>query len=210
MDEATVLAALPLIKMAAARLIPRASPADHTEDDLRQVLTIDLLKRVGNFDPTRASLARFIWVLADHRVAEIHKYERAQRRDIRRNAWSMNEPLVNGKEVCEHGVSLSADQYEMGFGRRSRPETELAELRRDVRQVVDSLPTHLAVIAQTLMFDSVGGTVAATGLSRAAVYRRVAELREIFTSAGLHHYIAPGTFSGSAESGFSGQEAGHE
>jgi DNA-directed RNA polymerase specialized sigma subunit len=59
MPEQTIAEALPYVQMAAARLIHRVASTDYDQDDLRQDLTVILLKRISKFDPARASLARF-------------------------------------------------------------------------------------------------------------------------------------------------------
>ena len=77
----------------------------------------------------------------------------------------------------------------MRMGRRSRPAAELVELAVDVARVIECLPGELAIVARMLL-DGEPDTVVARrlGISRATLYRRIGQLRQVFRQAGLDGY----------------------
>jgi hypothetical protein len=190
MPEQTIAEALPYVQMAAARLIHRVASTDYDQDDLRQDLTVILLTRISKFDPARASLARFVWVLADHHVANVRGHRRAQRRDHRRAEPFWENNSLNAREFDGNDLT-SLDQYESAFGRYSRTATEVIELRLDVARVVNTLPPELKAVASILQAGSIETTARAVGASRATVYRKSrGVLRAAFMKAGLDRYVS--------------------
>jgi hypothetical protein len=84
---------------------------------------------------------------------------------------------------------ISDDEVAIRLGRRSRPAAELANLRLDVERLVNGLPPELVSVARLLLEGESNVEVAGRlGLSRASLYRRIAQLRQIFRNAGLDSY----------------------
>jgi len=192
MSDALILQAIPFIRMAANRLYPMLGSTDHTQDDLEQEIAVTLLHRIQHFDPSRGSLAHFVWMIGRHLVSQIRNHQQAKRRDCRRNVRSINQELPTGTDGIDFGVDISTDKYEISYGRRSRAEAQLLELRHDIDRALDRVPVDLMLAARAIMFDGVRGAGAALALSRSTIYRRVDLLREALTCAGLNRYVVGG------------------
>ena len=186
--ESVFMEALPLLNLAVSRLSWTLASADYDSGDLRQDFALELLQRISGFDPARGSLARFVWVLTDHRVANIRDHEHAQQRDCRQNAWSVNEKVKSDDDEEERGANMA----ETACRYRSRPDAELLQLRLDVARVLDTLPPHLSRLARSLATEPVASAAQSAGVSRATAYRQVAEIRAAFAKAGLDRYLTPG------------------
>ena len=64
--------------------------------DLKQELTLDLLRRLKGFDPSRAQRQTFAAQVIEHGVATIIEHRSAARRDWQREECSLNDALEDG------------------------------------------------------------------------------------------------------------------
>lgn len=75
-------------------------PAD--ADDLRQELTMEIVVRLADFDPTRGRIEGFVMVILDHKSASLLAHRRAARRNPRRCTRSLDELVrrQDGEVIC--------------------------------------------------------------------------------------------------------------
>jgi hypothetical protein len=66
------------------------------------------------------------------------------------------------------------------------------ELREDVRRLLASLPPASRALAALLAEMSVTEAARALGLHRSTVYDRIASIRAVAVTLGMHEYILPG------------------
>jgi DNA-directed RNA polymerase specialized sigma24 family protein len=169
LDEATRA----LIR-AKARQIASRSPGRSAEvGELEQDLALEVLGRLGRFDAEKAELARFVRLLLAHAVATVL-------RDRRRRSRRAPAPLA--ALVRQGGPSAEPAEED--------PAEEVA-LALDVAGVLAALPPRLRRVAEALKTDSVTAAARRLRVSRAAVYRRLAELRRAFAAAGLGEILPP-------------------
>jgi RNA polymerase sigma-70 factor, ECF subfamily len=177
--------ALAVIRVKAAQMVRAGygyGPDDR--DDLQQDLWLDAFVRSRKFDKTRSGRRTFLYRVVNNRAATLMKARTAGCRDYRLCQRSVDEPVVpGGLEPLAN--SVSADEYEARMCRRSLPRREHWELRTDIEKVIASLPADLASIVNQLGAGSVVEAARRLGLSRSTMYRRIAEIRNVFISAGL-------------------------
>jgi len=161
-------------------------------DDIRQVLLVDLLERLGRYDPARAGIKTFISRVLDNGAARIIEHHKAQCRDRRRVDGSLDEwtPVDDGSWTTRGAQTTEADAS-AHVGAHRRPEEELTQLRFDLTAVVDGLPKDLRDLCVRLRTQMVSEVSRETGMSRGAIYRSLQKLRQQFTEAGLHEYMPP-------------------
>lgn len=140
--------------------------------DLEQDLAIQVLSRLPRFDPAKADLTRFVRLLLSHAVSTVL---RDRRRRNRRASGSLEAVVRN------------AGDRELVDAQSGAAVEELT-LTLDVAKVLATLPPRLRRVAEALKAHSVTAAARRLKLSRAAVYRRLAELREAFAAAGLEEF----------------------
>src|SRR5450759_5095462 len=91
--EEDAQALLPLIRGKVAKFVGRSPRHVHVRRDLVQDAFLRLVSRLPTFNPERGSLAAFAATLVDSVLVDHYRYERCAKRDVRRNACSLNEPV---------------------------------------------------------------------------------------------------------------------
>jgi RNA polymerase sigma-70 factor (ECF subfamily) len=164
------------------------SPSDR--DDIRQELLLDCVIRFSKFDPGKSSRHSFLHRVVNNRVATLVEGQRAGCRDYRVCRSSLNDQIeLAAGESEELGETVSSDDYESRIGRSTLSARERAELQIDVDSVISLLPLDLAAVAVLLRSVSIAEAARRLRLSRATVYRRITDIREIFAEAGLDNYL---------------------
>jgi RNA polymerase sigma-70 factor (ECF subfamily) len=157
-------------------------------EDIQQELVLEVHRRMSRFDPSRSGRQTFIRRVANNRIANLIAEQRASCRDYRRCQHSLDEP-VGQDRFDQLGETISADEYESRTGRASISWREHSELRADVEKAISLLPVELAAIAILLRSVSVIETARLLNVPRATLYRRLADIRRAFESAGLDLYL---------------------
>jgi hypothetical protein len=155
--------------------------------DLEQDLALHVWSRLGHYDPERQpDRAAFIRMLVGHAAASVLR-GRVRRT---RHAPESLDALLRAA-LAPHGPDEPAD-------RRAWPHPERAHvLALDVAAVLATLPRPLRRVAEALRTHSVAAAARRLRISRAAVYRHLAEVREAFVAAGLGEF-SPGADTSNA------------
>jgi DNA-directed RNA polymerase specialized sigma24 family protein len=190
-DLATIDAALlKIVRAKAAGLIGTYGFSPSDGDDIRQELVLDCIIRFRKFDPAKSSCRSFVSRIVNNRVATLVEGQRARCRDYRACRSSLNDQIEFAPgESMELAERVSADEYEARIGRSVLSARDRVELQIDVARVIATLPQELAAIANLLRSVGVGETSHQLGVPRSTLYRRIADIRELFESAGLHLYL---------------------
>jgi hypothetical protein len=160
------------IRLKAHRVAQLAGLPRSDLDDLEQDITVHVWQRLGRFDPAKTDdRSAFVRMLVAHATATILRG---------RVRWARRTPesLEGALRRAGHEERESIDP------RTSRRQRESA-LALDVEAVMNTLPVKLRSVAKTLRTHSVAAAARHLRLSRAEVYRRLAELRRAFAEAGL-------------------------
>lgn len=161
----------------------------HPQDreDIEQDLMLDLLRRLEDFDPSRASRNTFIARVIENCVATLVEAARAEKRGAQFQHDSLQAPvggdeqsqLVLGDVLPDDGGLWSA------HGRRW---DEAADLKRDLSRSIDALPLRLSALCARLAVDTVTEASRETGMSRPTIYDLLGEVREELLKAGIGIY----------------------
>lgn len=151
------------------------------EDDIRQELTIDLLKRVRRFDGRKARYKLFARCVVNRRVSTLIRYREQAKRAPEDEAGSLNEPVDIGEEEPVDGSALVAedahqwrllrrsnDRGGVGRARSTLTQQDRSDLRLDVQQALDALPDEQRAVAEMFM----------AGMTQAEVAQRLGAPRE--------------------------------
>ncbi len=142
-----------IIRRKAARLAGTASPHVPDREDLEQALILHVFERVPRFDPARGTWPAFVQCLVERFG---HNWARA-RRAAKRDAGTL-EPLPG--DVPERGSNA-----EPGAG-------------LDLAEALARLPEELRAVAELLTTETIAGAARAQGVSWAALYALIRELRD--------------------------------
>ena len=161
---------LPLIQVAARvhahRIARSLNLTAYERTDVCQDLLVEMIPRFQRFDPSRASAATFIDVLARHAA-------HAVRGRYRRSA----------KQICH--VSLDADSHH-GELVNIAADVAAQELAMHVERAVSTLPRALRGLVDLLRHGRTNEARRLSGLGHATFYRRLREIRLHFLAEGLH------------------------
>jgi len=172
-----------LIRFKARILSRRRAFTRDDREDIEQDLWLDLLERLPQYDPTKASLNTFIARVVERRVVSLIRHRSAEKRSLDREECSLNDPVrdSDGRLVERHQTTPEA----------SSTWQRLHDLERDVADLREWLPSEI----HRLIVDALGrgGTensiAQELGISRRAVKGHMAELRRIFEDADLRDYL---------------------
>jgi len=178
------------IRWKAVRLGGRGVFAGYDAQDLQQDMWLKCWEASRRFDGSRSCLRTFLERAIDNLIASMMEARRAACRDFGRCRLSLSDPAASTSgDPAEFGDLVSDDAYRMRFGLTSLSSYERTELEVDVERIIATLPRELAVIATQLKSLSVVETVHLLGIPRATLYRRIADIRDMFEVAGLCNYL---------------------
>jgi RNA polymerase sigma-70 factor (ECF subfamily) len=79
-----------VIRHKARQLIGKYGFTRDDYDDLQQEMMLDLLRRLGKYDPSRAGLSTFVARIVDRKVSTLIRHQRQEKRDYRRQVCSLD------------------------------------------------------------------------------------------------------------------------
>jgi len=185
--------AVQLIKHKARQLVGRAGYTEDDRPDIEGDLTLDLLRRLRKFDPSRASRNTFIARVVEHGVARLIERREAPMRDHRRCTASLNDRIEDdeGKSV-ERGELIDQDTYLESIGQPAMPVADHVALRIDRERVLATLTPELRdLLERRVDGQTITEISRETSIPRGTLYDRMKELRRLVEDAGLRDYLEP-------------------
>ena len=180
-----------VIRHKARQLIGKYGFTRDDYDDLQQEMMLDLLRRLGKYDPSKAGLSTFVARIVDRKVSTLIRHQRQEKRDYRRQVCSL-DAQVEDQDGQARGLDevLSQDAYDEEVARHDRPEGERLDLRLDLSLALDELPDDLRQLALRLQTRTVTEIARELGVPRSTLYEKgIARLRKIFEDKGLREYL---------------------
>lgn len=179
-----------LIEVKARQLVGKTGYTQDDIKDIEQDLTQDLLERLPNFDPTKASLNTFADRVVGRRICNLMRDRQAGIRDWRLEAFSLNAEIETDEGSIERHEFISQDEVDLRTGRYNRPSAERAYLQMDLDAVIAGLPPELRRVAEMLMTQTVAEVARELGIPRGSFRDRyLAQLREAFATKRLNDYL---------------------
>jgi RNA polymerase sigma factor (sigma-70 family) len=157
-------------------------PSD--KEDFVQDVLFHAWLQLAAFDPTRSSLRTFCNRVIQNKAASIIEKHVAQKRDCRRCRASLDEQCD-----VDHSAGTKSSPVDV-WTDTSLYTFDNLELGIDVERVIARMPSELRHLARSLMLENSTEISRTLGLSRATVYRRIRQIREHFTEAGLQKYVS--------------------
>lgn len=159
---------------AAARLCRQDRGSRLEQEDVRQDLLLDLLSRLGAYDPTRGSLETFASVCFRHRSARVR--QAAHRANFFRHPIELDAPSIMGGGMRVTDTLSGDNGFRAWVGQPTDHQIEL-EQRLDLDRILAALPNDMSLLCVALVTDQPPPpTVAAR--SRSTRHRRVRNLRK--------------------------------
>lgn len=160
-------------------------------DDLQQEMMLDLLRRLGKYDPDKAALTTFVARIVDRKISNLIRHRRQEKRDYRRQVCPL-DAQVEDHDGQQRGLDeiLSQDAYDEEVGRHDCPEAARKDLGLDLASALDDLPAELLELARRLQTRTVAEIARELGVPRSSLYEKgIARLRKIFEDRGLREYL---------------------
>ena len=180
-----------VIRHKARQLIGKYGFTRDDYEDLQQEMTLDLLRRLGKYDPEKAGLTTFVARVVDRRISTLIRHQKQEKRDYRCQACSLNAPVENGTgEAFNMDEILSQDDFDQQVGRHDGPQSERLDLRLDLSQAMAELPDDLRQLAVRLQTKTVAEIARELGVPRSSLYDKgISRLRKLFEDKGLREYL---------------------
>ena len=152
--------------------------------DLEQELMLHAHRRLGSYDPGRASLWTFTDRVLSNCVVNLTRAAGATSRGGHTVNISLDDPSAGSDGEAVADMAGDAHPVDLGW-------CDQIHLRRDLDRVLQSLPQHLQDCCHWLAAGSVTEAARRSGLARGSIYSRIATLKRAFAAAGLDAYLAP-------------------
>jgi RNA polymerase sigma-70 factor, ECF subfamily len=179
--------ALKLVHLKARHLVGTAGFTRDDVEDIEQELVLDLLARLPQFDPAKASYNTFVARLVDRKISKLVRDRQRERRDPDREDCSLSS-LVNEEDgvKAELGDSITQDEHDLRTGKHHRPASERLDMELDVKETLSTLPEELRRVAEVLTAMPVAEAIQALRIPRWKLYEvYLPQLREVFEARGL-------------------------
>jgi RNA polymerase sigma factor (sigma-70 family) len=181
---------LRLIRRKAKQICRRLGFSRSDVPDMEQELTLIVLRRAADFDPSRSHYYGFVTTVVERYTATILEHQGAEKRTPLRCGQSLNSPVADpdGQLVDLVTTLCSAAQWRR-TGKTQRSHDEAANLVDDVAQVLQQLPPQLRKACELLSRASKAEAARQLGISHGALYVLLRQLSKRFEEAGLRDYL---------------------
>jgi RNA polymerase sigma-70 factor (ECF subfamily) len=180
-----------VIRYKARQLIGKYGFTRDDYDDLQQEMMLDLLSRLGKYDPSKAGLSTFVARVVDRKVSNLIRHRKQEKRKFSVRVLPLDAE-VDGQDGEPLGLDevLSQDAFDDEVGRHDRPRSERLDLRIDLTLALDELPDDLRELARRLQTRTMAEIARELGVPRSTLYEKgMARLRKIFEDKGLREYL---------------------
>ena len=182
-----------LIQVTARRIVGRCGLNESDQDDIEQRITLDVLRRRGGFDPSKALENTFLARLVRHALADLIADRTAPIRDRRREEGSLDEWVKDGEEWALRGDAVAADGDRRRGGASVRGADDVRDLAIDMARAAAALPARLRRVYELLKeLGSAREVARASGWHPSSVYEAIEQIRSHFEEAGLAEYLHSG------------------
>ncbi len=160
----------------------------HDRADVEQEMLLDLLARLGAFDPERGNLEAFATVCFRHRGYRL--VQQAQRDRKRRHLRGFDEVVGDSADASGDETLTLAEVLPEAAGLGAwwgQPTDAVVALERrlDLDRAACVIEPRDRPLCAALSATTPSAAIAAAGTSRASAYRRIAELRLRLLAAGI-------------------------
>ena len=170
-----------LIRAKAQELVGKGGFTESDVEDIEQELRLQLLKRLPQFDPEKGEKKAFIRWLIDVRATSLLRRRMAEKRDSRRESFSLNEIAVDPEG---HPAERSSF-LEGNVG----PNDEQRDLSIDLAKALEQLPPGLHTLWHERMVSTPTEIAEKYGVHRKTVWTWIRQLRAELRRRGIGKYL---------------------
>lgn len=154
--------------------------------DIEQDLMIALLKGMKNYDPSKSSKSTFASLLADTHLNMLYRIRSSPSRQACFNWQTLNSPVEEENEdVIELIDMVNTDGMLEQENSRSEAPHRAEDIRMDIETVIKKLSENQKQICECLKTMNVIETAKKMKMTKMTVYRKIRQIRELFSAAGL-------------------------
>lgn len=168
---------------AAQRLRRKLSMPVCEREDLGQDLLVDLLRRLPAYDPSRGSIGAFANIVLRNQCSRIAIRHHRQRRAQGGTVLSLDAPVAGSAEPL--GCLMAETDGLAAWHGQDRCAAADVETRHDLARALADLPEDVRGLCAALGTCAVADLIGRDGISRSALYRRLARLRLDLAMRGL-------------------------
>lgn len=169
---------------AARRLRRRLGLPACDREDLGQDLLIDLLRRLPAFDPARGSIGAFAGLVLRNQSSRIAIRIMRERRAQGGGLLSLDAPS-GGDDQRPLAETIGEDEGLSAWHGQATSAHASTEQHQAVQTAMSRLPPEDRRLCAALAHRPVSALVSEGFGSRSALYRRLADLRHVFTAYGI-------------------------
>lgn len=169
--------------VAARRLLRKLALPAADLDDLRQDLLVDVICRLPGFDKRRGSIGAFANIVLRNQCSRIAIRHHRQRQAQGGTVLSLDAPVAGSAEPL--GCLLAETDGLAAWHGQDRCAAADVETRHDLARALADLPEDVRGLCAALGTCAVADLVGRDGISRSALYRRLARLRLELAMRGL-------------------------
>jgi RNA polymerase sigma-70 factor, ECF subfamily len=179
-----------LIRHKARQLVGTYGFTEADRDDLEQELRVDLLRRIGKYNPAKAKLSTFTARIVEHCIATIIEARKAAKRDYRECDCSLNDPVTfeDGDEG-ELGDTVACETYLRRLSPASGAHINRRDMAIDLAAVLRRLNREQQLLCSLLREHTVLEISEICQIPRGTLYDRIKEIRIVFEDAALGDYV---------------------
>ena len=172
-----------IIRKHARSVVQAAGLPRYDREDVEQELLLHLWRRQGRYTPARGKRSTFVRCVIERKAAVLLASARSQRRDRRREAYSLDECVGEGSNETRRIDLFDQDDY---LRSTNGSEQERVHRQLDVERLLARLRPEDQRLARLLMKDKVAEVARELGVPRSSLYSQIARIRSQLEVAGLN------------------------
>lgn len=175
-----------LIRIKAKQLCRRTDFSRCEVEDLQQSMRAYLVEKAPLYDPTRGNLEAFITNLVNTWVGmELRRRGREKRRLAHRNVSLDTTMIEHEGDQVPLGAAISEVDLLRRLGRTPESAQDRIELREAIANAIQKLTPDQQALLSDVMDSDVSTAADRHGVSPSTVRRRLNQMRQVFSRAGL-------------------------
>lgn len=176
-----------LVRKAAIRITRELNDPAWGREDVEQELWARLVQGMPKFDPQEGDRTQFAMMLLKRQRATLIRARYAEKRHA--PIVSLQQPIDHNGDETTLASTISSAQLPAARGRVQPTDTDLADLRADVKSVKQALRPDFRPLAELLMSSSIAEAARSADVPRTTMNDQVRALRKPFEQAGMEEYL---------------------
>ena len=166
--------ALNLIHQKARKLIGKAGYNESDFEDIKQDLTLEVVRCLPKFNPDKATYNTFIDRVIEGKICKLLRYLKcAETRLSPGSVFVQRGNLRRIRRIVQRAYTLGQDEHDQRTGRYSRSQGERTDMELDIKMALEALPPKLRKIAIMLQSYSISEAAKKLGIPQGTFTRNI-------------------------------------